>query len=69
MQLLVLKNAEGEKYFVFAEPVTEDRQVYNKYVFKDKVKLSIGRSSDNDISFDSRVVSGHHASISYSNGE
>lgn len=69
MSLIIVVNSEGEKTFVFPEPITEDRQVYNKYVFKDKTKLTIGRAADNDIAFNSKVVSGHHCVISYANNQ
>lgn len=69
MQLNIVANSEGEKTFVFAEPISDDRKIYKKYVFKDKTKLTIGRATDNDIVFDSKVVSSHHATISYSNNQ
>lgn len=67
MKLIVVINEKKEKTFIFPEPLTEDRQIFNKYVFSFNEKLSIGRSTDNDIAFNSKVVSSHHCEILYSN--
>lgn len=68
LSIYVLAKADGERTFVFTEPATEDRQVFTKYLTTHDITLSIGRSEQNDICFDNKVVSGRHASLSYRGG-
>lgn len=68
MSIYVLGKANGEKVFVFTEPITENRQVFTKYLVKDGVDLTIGRTQQNDICFPNKVVSSKHARLSYKNG-
>lgn len=54
--------------FIYTEPVTEDRQVFNKYMIQqENLELSIGRGTDNDIIFGNKFVSANHAKITYKN--
>lgn len=63
-----LKNINGDDVFVFTEPVTENRQVFTKYLAKGDIELKIGRSENNDIVFANKFVSSNHATIRYING-
>lgn len=66
--IYVLGKADGEKVFVFTEPITEDRQIFTKYLVKDDVDLSIGRTEQNDVYYPNKVVSSKHATLSYRGG-
>ena len=66
--IYVLGKAGGEKVFVFTEPITEDRQIFTKYLVKDDVDLTIGRADQSDICYPKKVVSSKHAILSYRNG-
>ena len=39
MNLVVVVNSNGDKTFVFPEPITEDRQTFKKYVFNKDITL------------------------------
>lgn len=67
--IYMLVKEEGEKVFVFAEPITEDRQVFTKYLVTGDVDLSIGRAGQNDICYLNKVVSLNHASLSCKKGK
>lgn len=58
----------NEKIYIFAEPVTQDRKVYNKLLINQDANISIGRNIDNDISINNEFVSSSHAVLSYING-
>lgn len=66
--IYVLIKLDGEKIFVFAEPITEDRQIFTKYLLRDDADLTIGRNEQNDICYMNKVVSSRHASLSYRGG-
>jgi len=66
--IYVLKH-DTESTFVFAEPITSDRQIFNKYLVRGDISLQIGRSEQNDIVFDNRFASSNHATIKFSSGE
>lgn len=68
LSIYVLAKADGERVFVFTEPATEDRQFFTKYLTMQDINLSIGRSEQNDICFDNKVVSSRHASLSFRGG-
>ncbi|MBQ6570358.1 MAG: type VII secretion protein EssC [Clostridia bacterium] len=57
-----------QKAVLFAEPVTGDRNQFQKYTVLDNTRLSIGRLKSNDIVFDNSVVSSQHAFLSFENG-
>ena len=67
MQLVLLKNKEGSKIFVFCEPVTDDRKHFDKYIFKDSIQLNIGRSKKCELYYANRTVSSSHALLKYEN--
>lgn len=55
--------SENERYSVFTESVTDDRQTFVKYTVGEYAELSIGRNEDNDIIFANSFVSGYHAGL------
>ena len=63
--LLKLGKKQEEKAFLFAEPLTEDRCRYVKYVVADKTQLSIGSDNSNEIIIKNPFVSAQHASLTY----
>lgn len=69
MKVYEFQLADGKKIYVFAEPLTEDRQVFRKYLARDDVDLTIGRSEQSDICFANRTVSSQHAVLSSAGGQ
>ena len=67
--IYALSKAEGEKLFVFTEPITEDRQIFTKYTVYRDVDISIGRTSQCDVCYANTVVSSHHATLFYRSGK
>lgn len=65
----MLGKDNGDKVFAFTEPITEDRQVFTKYLVKDDVDLTIGRTEQNDVCYSNKVVSSKHALLSYRSGK
>lgn len=65
----VLKKSDGEKLIVFNEPITDDRQIFTKYLIADDVNISIGRDNQSDISYSNRFVSSKHAVILRKQGQ
>ena len=64
MQVInAFRRKDRQKIQLFVEPSTEDRQRYQKYLVNDKCRINIGRASDNQIKFDNRYVSSHHACL------
>lgn len=59
----------GEKVFAFVEPITEDRQIFTKYLVKDDIELVIGRAAQNDVCYSNKVVSSMHAILSHRGGK
>lgn len=57
----------GQLVQLYVEPSTDDRQIYRKYCVRENCRLDIGRSSDNQIVFDNRYVSAHHACLIWKN--
>lgn len=64
---VIVKNT-GEKTFVFTEPATEDRQIFTKYLVRDDAEFTIGRTPQNDICYDNKVVSARHATLLHRSG-
>ena len=54
-----------ERVILFAESVDESRQSFKKFVVKNQDTISIGRTSDNNLCFENKYVSGKHAKLSY----
>ncbi len=69
LSIYVLGKDNGDKVFVFTEPITQDRQVFTKYLVKEDVDLTIGRTEQNDVCFANKVVSSKHAALSYRSGK
>lgn len=67
--IYVLGKNESDKVFVFTESITEDRQIFTKYLVKDDVDLTIGRTEQNDVYYPNKVVSSKHATLSYRGGK
>ena len=66
--IYTLSKADGEKVFVFTEPITEDRQIFTKYLVRGNLDLTIGRTEQNDICYSNKAVSSKHAILSYREG-
>ena len=67
--IYVLGKTPTEKVFVFTEPITADRQTFTKYVVKEDVDLTIGRTERNDICYPNKVVSSEHAILQFRSGK
>lgn len=67
--IYALGKTDGDKIFVFTEPMTDDRQTFTKYLVKDDVDLTIGRTEQNDVCYSNKVVSSKHATLSYRGGK
>lgn len=67
--IYVLGKSNGEKIFVFTESITEGRQIFKKYLVKEDMDFTIGRTEQNDIFYPNKVVSSKHATLSYRNGK
>ncbi len=67
LSFYVIFGNSSEKFFIFSESKTEDRQVFTKFISTNDVDLFIGRSELNDISYENDAVSSRHATL-YSRG-
>ncbi len=63
-----LKNTNGDVYCIFTEKVTEDRQIFSKYLIRNAVKLVVGRNEQCDITVSNHLVSSKHFELIMSNG-
>lgn len=54
---------DDSKVQIFVEPATEDRKSFQKYFVPNECRLDIGRGSHNQIVFDNKYVSTHHAAL------
>ena len=68
LNIYALVNSSALETIVFTEPITDDRQVFTKYMIKDNSDIVIGRSEHCDICYDNNFVSSHHATLFYKNG-
>ncbi len=66
--IYMLEKINGERVFVFTEPITEDRQIFTKYLVNDDIDLTIGRAEQNDITYANKAVSSQHALLSCRGG-
>lgn len=57
----------SEKTFIFAEPSTNDRVEFKKYLVRNDITINIGRNSNNDIVIDNKYVSSVHAKLTLTN--
>lgn len=64
----LLYSSSTKRASVVVEPISEDRQLYNKFLVTSKCRLNIGRTDDNQIVISNRYVSSHHACLVW-NGE
>ena len=53
--------------YVFAEPNTDDRQIYTKYLVDRDMDIHIGRDEKNDIVINNEFISGNHAKLALHN--
>lgn len=67
--IYTLSKSDGERIYVFTEPMTENRQVFTKYLVKSDMAITIGRGEENDIWFENAVVSKKHVSLFYKEGK
>lgn len=58
----------ADQAVVVVEPLTEDRQVFHKYVVRDGVTMRVGRGKQCDISYANPMASEHHATFRYKDG-
>ena len=63
--IYIIKQNNGERKIIFIEPITNDRQTFNKYLIKDGTSISIGRFEQNDIFYKKNVISSNHAQLEY----
>lgn len=54
-----------ERVVLFSEARDQSRQIFKKYLIEDALVLNIGRSSNQDLCYENKFVSGAHASLSY----
>ncbi|MEE0863276.1 MAG: type VII secretion protein EssC [Lachnospiraceae bacterium] len=66
--IYVLSKQNGEKIYVFVEPITEERQIFSKYIVRDDVTITIGRTEKNDICYFNNAVSSQHATLRFEYG-
>ncbi len=70
MNIYCLKTVENpNNIFVFSEPSTNDRQLYNKYLVNREFEINIGRNDNNDIIVNHDFISGKHAKLIYKSGK
>lgn len=56
-----------ERLILFTEPVTDDRQTYQKLQIKQNAEITIGRNINNEIVYLNQFVSGRHAKLTFLN--
>ena len=64
VKIYKLKICEEEAY-IYTEPDSDSRQVFEKFVVEDGAEISIGRNKNNTICYSNRFVSGEHAGLVY----
>lgn len=69
LSIYILKCNDRGRVFAFTEPVTTDRQMFTKYLFKGDIELKIGRGDQNDIVYSNNFTSSNHAVLSFSAGK
>ena len=63
LSIFILIKNNGDKVFAFTEPVTQDREIFTKYLSSRDLDLVIGRGEQCDISYSNKVVSSKHATL------
>ena len=66
--IYILEKVNRKKIVVLTESITNDRQIFTKYLVKDNTDLTIGRTEQNDVYYNNKVVSSRHAILSYRGG-
>jgi len=69
LNIYMIKQQQGENAVVFTEPASEDRQYFIKFFVQEPVRISIGRTMQNDICYSNAFVSSVHAELSLENGQ
>lgn len=69
LNIYMVKQQQGENAVVFTEPASEDRQYFIKFFIQEPVRISIGRTMQNDICYSNAFVSSVHAELSLENGQ
>ena len=68
MRVYYLKQTQNnEKLILFTEPVTSDRQEFQKKSIEKNVQIAIGRGKTNNIVLNNQFVSAKHALLSFEN--
>lgn len=62
----IITDGESNRYYLFSEPITADRQTFTKYVVEDGFEISIGSDSTNALSYNNEYVAPFHAVLSKS---
>lgn len=65
----LIEKETGKKLLLFAEPETDDRRTFTKYLLSSPFSISIGRESGNDICYRLPYVSGSHARLEGRDGK
>lgn len=64
----VVLRQNGEKIFVYTQPVTQDRQLFEKYIVGENTEITIGRDTGNDIVVANKFVSASHCTLAFKQG-
>ncbi len=64
-----LRNESGKVSYIFTEPITEERQIFKKYLMQGNGQIRIGRTESNDIMLNNGFVSGNHARLVYTDSK
>ena len=59
----------GHKLLLFADPETDDRRVFSKFVVPPSFTVQVGRDAENDICYRLPYVSGRHARLEGRDGQ
>lgn len=65
----LIEKETGKKLLLFAEPETDDRRTFTKYLISSPFSISIGREPGNDICYRLPYVSGSHARLEGRDGK
>lgn len=66
-QIYHIRTADGEDLIIFTEPVTDNRQIYEKATVLQEARITIGRNGVNEILFKNQFASSRHADLIYKN--
>ena len=68
LKVYILQKADNSYVYAFVEPITEDRQIFSKYLLRGDARITVGRTEDNDICYRSPVISSLHAVLIFKDG-